>query len=355
MRSPSASARPFHSSRRNATPLCSTSVAGAGSASSSINSATFPARSILRGSPLIEIVTTRGWLGPSLSTPARIRAPAAACDLRGRTIVRDLKLLRRTGVVRTRVRLHHATAHREMQIVASLTRVAAGFRMAACAHHRDPERQKRIAQRRRLTRAQHDSHMGKSHAQRADELHEIPVAERKARLKFPRAWTQPRQADRELRLPATPQQPLQMRRQRARLRAPFHEPKQRPNTDPPKAARVGALRAREPPVVVPLRPRRVQFRIRRTIVSLLINYEPLRTRGRELRVVRRLHGRDFERQPRHLRRECAHATFEVSARHKLRMFSRDEQQIAKTFLREMPRFLHHGVDFQSHAQYRIFA
>ena len=109
------------------------------------------------------------------------------------------------------------------------------------------------------------------------------------------------------------------------------------------------------PVVIALRPRRVKPRVRGAVVRFLINDEPLRARGGEPRVVGRFHRGDFQRERRNLRRERAHAAFEVSAGDEFRMLACDEEHVAKTFLGEMPRLFHHGVDLERDAEDRILA
>ena len=53
--------------------------------------------------------------------------------------------------------------------------------------------------------------------------------------------------------------------------------------------------------------------------------------------------------------ERAHAALEVAVGDKLRMLAGDEQDIAKTFRREMPRLLHHGLDVERDAQDGVVA
>ena len=242
-----------------------------------------------------------------------------------------------------------------MQIGAPLPGVAARLGVAAGAHHGDAEWQQRVAQNGGFARAEHDAHLRETQPQRADELDERAIRQRMLRRKLPGARTQPRHADGELRPPADAQQMLQMRRQRQRLGAPIHEAKKRADSDAPEPARISALRARQPPVEILFRSRRVHLRVGRAVVGFLIHDQPLRPGRHERRVVGRLHRRDFQRDARDLFHQSAHALREVAVRDEFRMLPRHEQEVAKTLRREVPRLLQHGRDVERHAQDRVVA
>jgi hypothetical protein len=131
----------------------------------------------------------------------------------------------------------------------------------------------------------------------------------------------------------------------------------RPKSDPdaPEAAFVCALGAREPPVEILLRPGGVQLRVKIAIVRFLIDDEPFRASGDERGILGRFHRRDFEGHARDFRHERADTALEVTIGNELRMLARDEQDVAKTFRREVARFFHHGLDFEGDAQDGVVA
>ena len=71
-----------------------------------------------------------------------------------------------------------ASAHSEVEVVASEAGVSAGFGVAARAHQRDAERRDGIAQGRGFACAQDEADARKMQAERAEQLDKIAIADR---------------------------------------------------------------------------------------------------------------------------------------------------------------------------------
>ena len=244
-------------------------------------------------------------------------------------------MLRGQRVLR-RVAGEGAPSHGEMQVAASEAGVSAGLSVAAGAHERDAERGERVAQRSGLARAQDEPDPREVQAERADHLHKVAVVQRVGRLKSSGGGAQPRQADREMRLPACAQQMVEVRGQRDGLLAPVPQAEEHADADAAEPGGMPALGAGEAPVVILLRSRRVDLRVGRAVVCLLVDDEPLGPGGDQRLVIRRLHRRDLDGKRRNLRCEHADDLLEVSVGDKFRMLAGDEQNVAEALRREVP-------------------
>ncbi len=126
-----------------------------------------------------------------------------------------------------------------------------------------------------------------------------------------------------------PQQILRVRRQADRFRPPIRQPVQRPDPQPPKPRRVSPLRRFQPPIEIPLRPRRVHFRVNLPIVRLLVNHQPFRPRRHQRPVFLRFHRANLQRNRRRLLMQRRDALLQVSAPHEFRMLPRHQQNVRK--------------------------
>ena len=89
---------------------------------------------------------------------------------------------------------------------------------------------------------------------------------------------------------------FQVRGERQRLVFPICQAEQRANPDAPESARVGALRAIQPPVEILLRPRGVERLISFAVVGFLIHDQPFCAVVDEFRVLIVLHRANLKRQ-----------------------------------------------------------
>src|SRR5262249_39269060 len=92
--------------------------------------------------------------------------------------------------------------------------------------------------------------------------------------------TQTRETNGQIRLPASFLQVIEVRRERDCVGSPGREPEKRTNSNPPKAGRIGAFRASEPPIKITLWPGGVHIGINSAIVSFLVHHQTLRA-GRD--------------------------------------------------------------------------
>src|SRR5262245_16547390 len=93
--------------------------------------------------------------------------------------------------------------------------------------------------------------------------------------------------------------------------------------------------------------------IYRTVIRLLINDEAFGASLDNWRVILGIHWTELNGNRRKIRSESAHALNEIIAVHKLRMLTGDEKDLAKSLLREIPRFGHNFIYAECDAQNRI--
>ena len=146
---------------------------------------------------------------------------------------------------------------------------------------------------------------------------------------------------------------LQMRREPQRLQAPVAQAKQRPYANATKTARITAFRARQPPVEVLLRPRRVHLLVHNAIIRLLIDHEPFRARLDHALILRCLHRSDLDANRRHEITNRPDAFLQVAIAHEFGMLPRHEQDVPKTLRQEMLRLRHDLIHRERHAQDRV--
>ena len=101
---------------------------------------------------------------------------------------------------------HGASAHREMEVVATESGVTAGFGVAAGAHHGDAERRDRIPEGGGFAGAQDDAGAGEVETESAEQLDEVAVVDRMRGLESAGGGAQTGEADREVRFPTGAQQ-----------------------------------------------------------------------------------------------------------------------------------------------------
>ena len=227
--------------------------------------------------------------------------------------------------------------------------------MAAGAGQRDAEREETIAQLGRFARREHEADIRQQEPKRRDELHQLTVGHGGQRLKFAGARTQPWEGDGHLRLPAMPQEVERVRGDAQGLAPPVRQAIERTDAQPTEARIIRALGRFQPPVEIPLRPRRVHSLIDGAVVSLLIHDQTFRTGGDDGPVFLRLHRADFEREAGPLRVQRSDTGRHVVARDELGMLAGDQQQIAETLIAQRPGFAPHFLDRERHAQNRVVA
>ena len=211
-----------------------------------------------------------------------------------------------------------------MQMFDAAPGVAAGLSVASGAHHCHAERDQRVAQRRPFARAQDNSDLRKRDPQRANQLRQLAVTDRKERSKSASSRPKARQTDGDVGLPAAFQQIFEMRRERDRFILPAPQTKERADADPAKTGDVTALCAIEPVIKIAFRSSGMQFGVNRALISFLINSKPFRAGSDNGGIIRRFHRTDFDRDRREIRRQRAHAFGQIIATDKFRMFPRDQ-------------------------------
>ena len=241
------------------------------------------------------------------------------------------------------------SAHGEVEGFLALAGVAAGFGVAAGAHHGDSERGDEIAQGGGFARAEDDSNGGEGHSQGAEELDELAVGQGIFRLKLSGGGAQAREADGELGFPADALEVFEVGCEGEGFESPIGEAEKRADADAAEARLVAALRAIEPPVEILLWPGEVHPRVGLAVVCLLINNQALGSGCHERSVVGSLHRRDLDRERGHERTQALEAHFDVGAGDEFRVLAGYEKDVAKTFLDEVPGFLFDLVDFEGDA------
>ena len=99
----------------------------------------------------------------------------------------------------------------------------------------------------------------------------------------------------------------------------------------------------------------MHFRVDRPLVGLLIDHQPFPSGLRQGPIIAGLQRADFERDTRDFRVQRADAIDQVIGRDELRVFARDEQNVAKALLLERARLAQDFLDGQRHTQNRIVA
>ena len=240
-----------------------------------------------------------------------------------------------------------------MKLVASLSRVTARFGMAASAHHRHTEGRKGVAERSGFAGAEHDAHLRKGESQGAEELGEVTVLKRKARLKLPSGRTQTRHAHGELGSPTNALEMEQMGGQCGRLTPPIGESEQNADSNPTESGLMGTLRGIETPVEILLGPRKMKFPVSLPIIGLLIDHKPLGTGGDERDVVGGLHGGHLERKTRDLPVQSLDAALEILSRDEFGMFPRHEQDVTESLSGKMPCLGRNLLDLKGDTEDRL--
>ena len=174
------------------------------------------------------------------------------------------------------------------------------------------------------------------------------------RLKIPRRRSQSWEAHRKERAPAGAVEVFEMRGQSEGLVAPIPEPEQRPDADAPESRGVTALGTIQSPVEILLRPKNMHLCIGRTVISLLVNHEPLRARLDKRAVFIGFHRGDLNRNRRNKPPQPLDAAPEISAGNEFRMFSRHEEDISEALGHQMSGLSLHLIDLQRHTLDGIF-
>ena len=126
------------------------------------------------------------------------------------------------------------------------------------------------------------------------------------------------------------------------LLAPIPQAEKHADADAAEAGGVSAIRAGQSPVVILFRSGRVQARVGRAVVGLLVNDQSFRACADQREVIGSFHRRDFDGERRDFRREGAEDLFEVTVGNELRMLPGHEEDIAEALRGEMAGF---GADF----------
>jgi len=116
-------------------------------------------------------------------------------------------------------------------------------------------------------------------AERAEQLDKLAVADRMGRMEPAGRGSKPRETDREMRFPAGAQEMIKMRGERNGFLPPIPESEQHADADAPETGGMTALGTGQAPVVVFLRSGRMQPRVGRTMVCLLVDDESLGARA----------------------------------------------------------------------------
>ena len=156
-------------------------------------------------------------------------------------------------------------------------------------------------------------------------------------------------------LPAVSQQILSVRGHTQRFVSPIRQTKQRANTQPTKARIISALRCFESPIKVFLRPGGVHVVVERAIISFLIDDQSIRASGDHWTILVGFHRPDFERHAGNLLVQCRDTFCHVTIGNKLRMLTRNEQDVAKTLRRQCARLASNFIHRESDAQNRVVA
>ena len=146
-----------------------------------------------------------------------------------------------------------------------------------------------------------------------------------------------------------------MRGDSNRFASPITETEKRANAETSESSGVGALGGFKPPVEVTLRPGGVHVGVDVALVSFLVNDKAIRARSDERSVLFRFHRTDFERDAGNFFMHGSHAVAQIIVRHKLRMFTGDEKNIAEALLLERAGFGEQIIRRERHAQDRIVA
>src|ERR1041384_791414 len=146
-----------------------------------------------------------------------------------------------------------------------------------------------------------------------------------------------------------------MRGERDRFVLPAPETEKRADAEPAKTGRVTALRTIKPVIKIPFGSGGMQFGINRALISFLINNETFSACANNWSIIFDRHWTDFDRDRRKVRGQRPHAFLQIIIADKLRVLSREQQDLAKAGFGEMARFGSHFIHRESHAQDRIVA
>ena len=231
-----------------------------------------------------------------------------------------------------------ATAHGEVQVVASESCVAPGFGVAAGAHKSDAERGNGVAEVGGFAGAEDDADAWKVQAEGAEELDKIAVVERVGRFESAGGGAQSGEADGEVGFPAGAQEVVEVGGEGDGFFAPIPQAEEDADAETAEAGGVSALRAGEAPVVIFFWSGGVQAGVGRAMVSFVVDDEPLGAGAGEREVVRGLQRCDFDGERGDFRGEDAENFFEVAVGDELGVFAGDEEDVAETLRGEVAGF-----------------
>jgi hypothetical protein len=136
---------------------------------------------------------------------------------------------------------------------------------------------------------------------------------------------------------------------------PHSQTEKSPDSYPSEPSRIGPLRALQTPIEVLLGAGRVQFSIKLAIVSFLVDNQTFSSRGNQGLIIRGFQRSDLERDRRDEADESLNDRTQIVIRDKFWMLAGNQQNTAKPFSCQVPRFTLYFFRREGNAQNGIVA
>jgi hypothetical protein len=243
----------------------------------------------------------------------------------------------------------------QMQMFAASAGIAAGFGVAAGAEHGDAEGNQAVSQVGGFARGEDEPGIRQEDAEGTDELNEFAIGDGLRGIEFAGARSQAGKGKGELSFPAMAEEILGVGGEADGFMPPLGHAIKSADAEAPESRGVSALRGFETPIKIAFGPGGVHVLIDGAIVGFLINDEAFGAGLNQGTVAIGIHGADFERDARNFVLQRGDAIAEVIGGDEFRMFTSDEQEIAKALFLESAGFAQDFFDRKGDAQNGVVA
>ena len=243
----------------------------------------------------------------------------------------------------------------EVEVIASLAGVAAGFGVASGAHGGDAEREEGVAEGGRFAGAEDDAGVREADAEGADELDEGAVIEPVLRFEAAGGWAESGEGDGAGGFPALGFEVFEVSAEAEGFLLPVGEAEEGAETETAETAGVAAFRAIEAPVEVFFGACGVVGGVGFAAVGFLVDDEAFGSALDHPGVFGGFHGADLDGEGGDFFAEGGEAGFEVAVADEFGVFAGDEEDVAEAEGEEVFGFADDLRDAEGDAEDRVVA
>lgn len=243
----------------------------------------------------------------------------------------------------------------EVEVIASLAGVAAGFGVASGAHGGDAEREEGVAEGGWFAGTEDDAGVWEADAEGADELDEGTVVEPVLGFEVAGGRAEAREGDRAGGFPALGFEVFEVSAEAEGFVLPVGEAEEGTETETAETACVAAFRAIETPVEVFFGAGGVVGSVGGAAVGFLVDDEPFCAGVDHAGVFRGFHWADLDGERGDFFAEGGEAGFEVAVADEFGVFAGDEEDVAEAEREEVFGFADDLGDAEGDAEYGVVA